>query len=233
MTPPVLVASYEAVGTGSVSVSVPSVQSGDFLVEVLGNSYATADPVLSGSGAGSRVPIGTRQGSPNDPNYQNFNVMAWYRIATGSGTYSFSATMENECMGAVLHLRGATGLDDGVSELAVRQEPPTVAAGQEIPGVTPLNADSLLVGVWGGIQFSGTIAYTAPASMVARAQPRTNQYVSTFVATQQLSSAGATGSRTATSSPTAAYGWAGKMFAVSGVQAATGPEPGRFMISGV
>ncbi|MER5671177.1 hypothetical protein [Pseudonocardia alni] len=232
MATPVIVGTYSDYSLNSTTVTVPGVQPGDVLIEAFGNSYGTGSPSVGGAGAGPRVEIGTKLGSPNAPNYQNFNLATWRRDATGSGTYTFTVSMAEECMGIVLHLRQADALDGAPSSVVGAQnssQPAAVGAAT----ITTATSAPLLIAVWGGVQFSGTIAFTAPASMTERAQPRTNQYVALMAATEVVSTTGATGQRTATASPPPAYGWASRMFAVSGAAAPTGPEPGRMLISGV
>lgn len=224
MARPNLVNTYTDTAVGSVSVSVPDVQPGDTLIELFGNCYGPGTDVTpGGDGAGNRTPLGPQLGSPNGPNYQNFIVAAWRRVATASGTYTFTASYSSECMGIVMHFRGEANLDGDVSGTATAQG--QSSGDQTIAGVAPSATDTLLVGVWGGVQFSGTIAYEPPSGMVERAEARTNSYVSLMCATQELTGAGSTGSRTATSSPAPANGWAGKLFALSGPADVEPPPP--------
>jgi hypothetical protein len=94
-----------------------------------------------------------------------------------------------------------------------------VGGTSEVVGpTTPVGSDSLLVGGWGvhGTNAGSGVGYTAPASMVERAD--TAGVISAnnaqMVATEALTVAGTTGTRTATTPNAASTGWVAILFAI-------------------
>lgn len=228
MTTPTVVAVYGSAGFDATSVAVPDLLTNDWLLATVGSSYSDATMGVTNGGDGAWVPIGSKVGRSNSPDYENYNMHAWYKVVEEPGTHTVSTFSTGDHTGLIVyHLRNAVAVD-GVPTSVAGAQNPGASTLQDVPGVTTSVADALLIGVWGGVQFSGALAYTAPAGMSERREVSSSSYVALMSATQVLTVAGATGSRTGTGSPAAAYGWAAKLFAIRGgtyVPPAPEPEP--------
>lgn len=225
MATPTRIATYGNAGNDATSVVVPDLVAGDWLIAQQGVSYSDATLSVSNGGDGEWVPIGGRVGRPNSPYFENYVIQSWYKVVQDPGSHTISTGSTGDHVGLIVHhVRDAVAVDGDPTGIAVKQG--SGGTSQEVPGVSPSTSDALLFGLWGGVQFAGTLSFTAPAGMTERSEVTDSPYVSLMSATQVLSASGATGSRTATSSPAADYGWSGLLFAVrGGTYVPPEPEP--------
>lgn len=230
MATPTLVASYKADGgstTTPTSISVPSVQVGDWLVVVNSIDFVPSTVLVEPSGtgaptgAGSYTQIGAVAGN-NNPQ----NMRAWYKVASSTGTYTVTCSQSTNPdtggsgnMVVVLHLRDCVDIDGTPTGTTGG----VVASGGNfsLAATSPTTPNALLIAAWAGIEFTtGTITFTPPGTMIERQEQQHADVSALMVATQALTSSGSTGTRIATATPgTTGGGWAGKMFAISGPQA--------------
>lgn len=213
-------------GTGP-TVTVTSILNGDTLVSCFGDGYGSATMTVTDSATGTWTDIGTPQGSPNDPNFKNYRCHAQLR-AFGADTASLDVTynVANSRQLVVLHLRGAGAVQD-VFETALTQSGGGPAAAQALTSVAGTTG-GLLVGMWGGVQFTtGVWSWGTAAGMTERADITSPEgFTSLAVDTEALVATGATGSRTSTATQAPANGFAGKLFSIlaAGAPPATGPR---------
>lgn len=112
-----------------------------------------------------------------------------------------STTTDEERYAALFVLAGAASGIDGIASTSNGSSSTSHVA----PSVTPTSgqSDDLLICMW--LAFTngaGTINYTVPGSMTAYTERDVDNYVTYRAASEALSSSGATGTRTATSSVT-------------------------------
>lgn len=224
MASPTLVATYgQAVNSGGVlSVSVPSVVNGDWLVVGIFESYGTTVLAPGGSGGGSWTAVGSQVGSPNSPNYQNQSAAFFRKTCPTSGTYTVAPTTGNEAVVLIAHLRNCAAVDGTPSVAAVAQASSTGSVA--MAATSPATADAMLLGFFALLNFSGTFTWTAPSGMTERQDLSNGTGVeSAGLATQVLAASGSTGVKTAVSSvgSNTVYGQAYGLFAISGTTGTT------------
>lgn len=226
-------------GGASVSVDVPNVKSGDWLLIGVGCVYTNpASPLApSTSGAGTVSPITDKVGNPDL--YANYSMQSFRKVTTGGGTHTVSTPVLDHASLAVVHIRNADSLEASVfsSHRVQSQSNNEVAAGP----ITTTKPDALVVGLFGLVHFSGSQTWTPPAGLqdkvvVADSPDGVGQLL---MACGFQASAGSTGEKRATSSlGGASYGEAGSLFAIVGAaggtepEPPTGPEPGRMLLGG-
>jgi hypothetical protein len=214
---PQVIADYtDSASGGLAEVTVPNVIAGDWLLAVVGNGYTSdegVDLIPTGDGGGSWVSVGEQLGSPGAPDFENMTMLAWRKTATTSGTHTVEVDLAHETTLVVLHLRGAIAIDGAVSDHVVSQSA-SPAATQAIGPVTTTSTSVLLVGAWAGIRFAA-FSWSTPSGMTERADiADPTAATRLMVATQELSVAGATGTRSSTASLAPTFGFAGKLFAI-------------------
>ncbi|MFI9558869.1 hypothetical protein [Nonomuraea endophytica] len=117
--------------------------------------------------------------------------------SNGAKTITIPTHIDSDIFGVVLRLDVAVTVDDVDGAIdATETQTAHVAPSLDTTGV-----DRLLVGIWLGTDVNtgwSSPPYQAPGSMVERAQPHTSPFAAMMVATEEVSAAGATGTRTAT-----------------------------------
>jgi hypothetical protein len=134
-------------------------------------------------------------------------VQVWYKIAASEGaswTWSMDANRSGGwCCTAMTPAYGTPALD--VNGRTTGQTGASISA----PAQTAKYPNSLVVGVFGARGASGTVTWTAPTGMTER-QDQGGTGSGVCIDTVEQASAGTTGVKTATASPTdeaAASGW--------------------------
>lgn len=207
-----------AKGVGVTSLSTTSATAiDDWLIAIQEVDYVTDTDLVAPTGtAGTWTQIGT--GALNT----NIKMRAWRRKVTTNAAQTVTVSQGGNTSGNHLIVYVLDGADltnpiDGT---------PTTATGasgtaQAVGATSPSSSNALLIAAWAGIQFSGTITYTAPGTMIERDEEAFNTAAALMSASQVLSSSGSTGTRTATASISATSGWVAMMFAVQGVALVT------------
>lgn len=158
---------------------------------------------------------------------------AWIAQLTTSGAKTVSVTNATgssnlDLIAQVLDPSGGTITIDGVAPMNSDSSSPFTHA-----SISPAGTADLLFCGNGQVQFSGTTSYgAAPAGMTQLATVYANANCGLQVCYQQLTAAGATGTRNQTSTPTTVSSSSGGMFALrnDAVVAPSGPEPGRYLL---
>lgn len=173
----------------SLSLNVPSgVQNGDLLIAVV---FAT------GGNAGDWVQTSWTWAS--EQNSANPNLGVAYRTASSEpASYAFTITNSRRMGGFIMAFRGATWDTVG-----------TLAASTTATGITVAANNSILFATW-GINNS-SVTFTAPTNMTEVARYSGSNGCN-FAAYRQNVNAGASGSRTVTTSSTTGIG--GILFAI-------------------
>lgn len=204
----------------SAVVSVPNCAVGDTLVAFQVCDYMTSTAALvapttvAGVGAWTALTAGVKGG--------DVYSRGWRALVTTAGTRT--VTMTRPAWGSgfnTVHVVRLSGVDplqpiDGTPTTGGA----TTGSSLSIPAVTCETPDAILLACWGGLQYGGNLTITKPAAMtsLATASPRDPGQAYVASARQQLSAAGSTGTRVATSSPATSAGWTGIMVAISGVR---------------
>lgn len=219
MAAPDLIGVYSNGSGATTTVNVPNVVSGDWLVVGWMAVYQAgfSMPTPTGNGSGTYTEIGSRVG--DNSQFANTDIKAWYKDCTSSGTHSVVAADDgtgSESTVIVLHMRNCTKIDGTPTENEGEQG--NNVSSFPAPGVDVAENDSFLIGMWGGIEFQTgyALTFSPPGSMTEQDQYQVNDAQSFMVASEQLTSSGNTGIRTATSNGNVTHGWAIKMFAVAG-----------------
>lgn len=222
---------------GSCEIAVPNVQPGDWLVAALGSIYTEPSTTqVHIDRSGTWVEIGSPLGRPGNPNFQNYGLRTWRLTAVDPGTHTITTSgPDNETCLGVLHLRGCDSLDGAPVDVVVAQND---SNGQVPLGSLTTTVDNcLLVAVYGLVQFTGgSHGWTPPSGMTERVDVVTspNPWNLLGISTQVIATAGSSGSKTAVSTVTTAFGEAGRMFAIRPVEEPeppAGPEPGRMLLA--
>lgn len=204
----------------SITLTKPSnIADGDLLVAVLYWRNANGTPTVPSSW----VLLGTL-----NTTFETFGVYA-KPIPTASGEpadYTWGInTGTQRTLGIIFRVLGAnlSAIQDSAGSLAAY----TGTASVVLPQVTTVAADTLLVGyaIANGVTTGAPPVFTGPGSMTtieSRSADNGGATSAIWVGTQVLAAAGATGTRTATMSPSAANS-GGIMVAITGIPAATSP----------
>lgn len=169
-------------------------QAGDLLLAFGWSDFYSLGTFGPPSGGGwTQVTDGTA-----DLGTDNSKCRAWTKTAAGgSATITLAPIIDEDVALAVLVLEGAdtgTPVDDADNATSPGTGSP---APHVAPSVSPSTSDAYLVCAAGTSVFNGGAAYTPPGGMTERAEFSSPGNVTTqTVATEQLSAAGATGTRT-------------------------------------
>lgn len=217
MATPTIVAVYTANSRATTSLNVTSVVSGDWLVAIQAVDFVSMSVLVVPTGAGAGSAWSEIGGIAGNLASCNVKMRAWYKSATGSGTYGVSVTQSSSTSGNLLivyHLRGCTAID-GTPTVNQATTGTALSAG----AIDPVETDSLLIMAATGIQFTNPNATTmsVPSGMTVRQTSNSNEWDFLRSWSEVLASGASTGTRTSTASPSMASGWATKMFAISGV----------------
>lgn len=166
----------------------------DTIIIIYGSDYYTLanlpDPTSS---AGTLVPCGSVDAGNNSVHAKVFTV----DVATpGAKTVTFPAHIDCDIFGFVLRVPGPLTVDAVLSVLVNL----SVNTAHVAPSVTTTGTDRLLVCMWittntGSV---GATPYTLPVGMTSRGQITASPFSAAACATEEIGSAGATGTRTAT-----------------------------------
>lgn len=189
-------------------------------------------PSVTGVGSWTQIGATVQSGSPN------IAMKSWWAPVTAGGARTLSCSQAGGTSSNHVIVHVLTGADlvtpiDGTPATNSGTTGTAQIVGAAA-GVSPTTADALLIGNWSGIQFSGSISYTAPGTMVERSEVSdTGGAAALMSATQVLAASGATGTRTATSSISATSGWVANLFAVRGIATVTVADtvPGSVEVS--
>lgn len=194
------------------SVVVPNVQARDTLLAFVGVTYGNSGDLTVSGGSGTWSEFGTLLGSPDAPRFENFRLRSWRQDADTAGDFTVTTeSMRDETHLIVAHLRGAGSVDAVSSETG--EQSPSQGGTLTVPGLSALAEGSLLLGVWGGVQFTGDLSLST-STMIEQEEVSVNDASAMMLATETIG-AGATGSRSATATPAPTYGWAGRLIAIS------------------
>lgn len=201
-------------GTGP-TVSVLNVVAGDSLIAAIGDGYGDATMTVTDSAAGTWADLGTPLGAPNDPLFQNYRAHTQRReITADAAALDVTYEIANSRQLVVLHLRNAGALQD-LADLVDDQGGGGPADTQAL-GPVDGTSGGLLIGLWGGVQFStGTWGWSTPTGMVERADVASPEgFTRLMVATEALTATAATGTRSSTATQAPANGFAGRLLSI-------------------
>lgn len=212
---------YGGSGSNIASVVVPDVEHGDTLLAFVGVAYGNDGMLTVSGGSGDWGEVGTLIGDLDT--FRNFRQRTWRQDAGSSGDFTVTTEpMRDEVFLVVAHLRGAGAVAQVSSQTGAQSS--SQGSTLTVAGVESAAADSLLIGSWGGVQFSGDLTLSVPA-MLERVELEVNPYSAFMVATETVA-AGPTGSRSATGEPAPTHGWAGRLLVVSpAAEPEVTPEP--------
>jgi hypothetical protein len=212
-TPTVREVVQNSVGGGVVTVITGAgTQVGDVLCTIHGCDYGTL--------AGMTTPTGTAgtwtEQANADLGTNTIHMKAWTRTVTTGGAQT--VTVPDQGFGEenfqFTYVLAGVSVIDGVNGA-------TSASGinADAPSVSPTGADDLLICAW--FTANNVVNFTAPGSMTNLLEEETAGFVTLGTAREVLTAAGATGTRTAVSSP-ACSGFTGVSLAFKGAAAAAG-----------
>lgn len=221
-TPTVREVVQNSVGGGVVTVTTGAgTQVGDVLCCIHGCDYGTL--------AGMTTPTGTAgtwtEQANADLGANTIHMKAWTRTVTAGGAQTVTVPDQGfgeENFQFTYVLAGVTSIDGAAGT--------TSASGTnaDAPSVSPTGADDLLICAW--FTANNVVNFTFPGTMTNGLEEETAGFVTLATAREVLTAAGATGTRTAVSSP-ACSGFTGVSLAFKGSAAAAGaslpPSPYR------
>lgn len=188
---------------------------------------ALVAPTVTGVGSWTQVGATVQSGSPN------ITLKSWWARVSAGGSRTLTMSQGGNTSNNLVSVLVLVGADPSVP---IDGTPATAQAAtgtaQVVGPTSPTTADALLVGNWAGIQFGGNIDYST-TPMTERTEQALNNDSALMTATQVLAASGSTGTRTGTSTISAAAGWVSNLFAVRGVAAvqATDAGPGSVSVS--
>jgi hypothetical protein len=195
-------------------------QVGDLLVALQQTAFRASSDLVTPTGtAGTWTAIVAADSATNT----TVKVKAWQRFVTtpGGQTITFApagATNTNSVIALVLTGANPTDPIDGTPAAATGASGTAHAVGP----ITTLTPDALLIGGWGVYGTNAGPYASVPAGMTQQAQNNLSANNAQLVASQVLTAAGSTGTRTATTTG-AASGWGAVLFAVAGIASAPVP----------